>query len=112
MHSFSTKTMADLFVAASAQWERRALREPMPDFGEWCAASDLLGAAPGQFKPVPGEPNEPINPDFASGACVTFADGSVAVRDLDELRHGRLADWRALQQLPEDLLRQLEGGLL
>jgi len=107
MGSFSTKTMADLFVAAAAEWERRALREVMPDFHDWCVQSGLLGTSPWQFQPVLAEGT--ADAGFASGACVTFVDGSVAVRDLDELRRGRLADWRALQRLAEELARRMDG---
>ena len=110
MHRFSTKPMADLFIAAVERWTQRALNEPVPDFYEWCLIGGLLGTGPGQFKPLSGDPTAAAAPDFADGASVTFDDGSVAVRDLDELRHGRPADWRALPSLPEDLVRQLQSG--
>jgi hypothetical protein len=112
MRSFSTKTMADLFIAAVERWTQRALEEPVPDFYQWCLIGELLGTGPEQFKPLSGDPSSATGPDFADGGSVTFADGSVAVRDLDELRHGRPADWRALPSLPEDIVRQLQNGSL
>jgi prepilin-type processing-associated H-X9-DG protein len=110
MRGFRTKTMAQLFVAAMEQWTRRALGEPMPDFHAWCLARGLLGTAAEQFEPVSVEPKAATGPDFTNGATVTFVDGSVAVRDLDEVRLGRPADWRALPPLPEDAVRQSQGG--
>ena len=111
MRGLTTKTMAQLFVAATEQWTRRALGEPMADFYAWCLTRGLLGTAADQFAPVSVGPKAATGPDFANGATVTFVDGSVAVRDLDdEARHGRPADWRALPPLPEDPVRQSEGG--
>ena len=112
MRGFSTKTMADLFIAAVDRWTQRALVGAVPDFYQWCLIRELLGTGPGQFKPLSGDASAAAGPDFADGASVTFVDGSVAVRDLDELRQGRQADWRALPSLPEDLVRQLQSGSL
>jgi len=112
MHAFSTKTMADLFVAAAEQWTKRALKEAVPDFYTWCATGELLGTEPGQFKPLSGDPDTTTDREFADRASVTFVDGSIAVRDLDELQHGRPADWRVLPSLPEELLRRLQAGSL
>jgi len=112
MHALSTKTMAGLFVTAAEQWTKRALEEVVPDFYTWCLTGGLLGTAPGQFKPQSGQPDATTDPEFADGASVTFVDGSVAVRDLDELGHGRPADWRVLPSLPKELMRRLEAGSL
>jgi hypothetical protein len=111
MAKFS-KTMAQYFVLAADLWEKRALREVVLDFYSWCAAAGLFGTGLGQFTSVAGEGHALPDPEFASGASVTFVDGSIAVRDIDELRHGRPADWRALPSLPEDLERWLQDGLL
>jgi hypothetical protein len=112
MSTFSKKTMADYFALAAHLWERRALREVVPDFYSWCAANGLFGTGLGQFKPASDQAEAAPDPEFASGASVTFVDGSIAVRDLDELSHGRPADWRALPSLPEDFVQRLQEGLL
>ena len=112
MPAFRTKTMAEYFVLAAALWEKRALREVAPDFYTFCVDTGLFGTGLGQFMPAMGEGHALPAPEFASGASVTFVDGSIAVHDLDELRHGRPADWRALPSLPEDLVRRLQEGLL
>jgi hypothetical protein len=109
MGAFPTKTMADLFAAASDRWTRRTTGQPMPDFYNWCVTSGLLGTGAGQFKPVSADQDATTDPEFANGASVTFVDGSMAVRDLDELRHGRPAQWRALAPLPEEILRRFEA---
>jgi hypothetical protein len=112
MSASSKKTMADFFVMAAGLWERRSLREVAPDFYEWCAANGLFGTGLGQFKPLPDDARALPDPEFASGISVTFVDGSIAVRDLYELRQGRPADWRALPPLPEEIVRWLQEGLL
>lgn len=108
----STRTMADLFVAATVEWERRALRKVMPPFHEWCAASNLIGTGPGQFQHAFLNTRGTNDPNFARGASVTFVDGSMAVRDLDELNRRGVADWRALQRLSEDLIRHIGADSL
>jgi hypothetical protein len=103
--------MADYFVLAADLWERRALREVVADFYTWCATAGLFGTGLGQFMPQSGEERAAPDPEFANGASVTFVDGSLAVRDLDELHHGRPADWRALPPLPEEFVRRLQDDL-
>jgi hypothetical protein len=112
MPALSTKTMAEFFALAADLWEKRALREAVPDFYTWCAEAGLFGTGLGQFMPIGSEGHALPDPEFANGASVTFLDDSIAVRDLDELRHGRPADWRALPSLPDDLLQRLQDDLL
>ena len=112
MGALPTKTMAELFVAASERWTRRAPVEATPDFHAWCAKGGLLGTGPGQFQPAFGRPGGATDPGFADGASVTFVDDSMAVRDLDELRHGRPAQWRALAPLTEEFVRRFLERLL
>ena len=108
MQASWSKSMADLFVAATEQWGQWALQETSPDFYTWCLAAQFLGTGPGQFKPTSADPNATTDPGFAKGASVTFVDGSVAVRDLDGLRQGRPADWHALPSLPEEVARRFQ----
>ena len=110
MRGFPTKTMAQLFVVAAEQWTQHAPAETVPDFYRWCLARQLLGTAPEQFKPQSTDSKAATDPDFDKGTIVTFVDGSVAVRDLDELRHRRPGDWRALPPLPEDQVAQRSPG--
>ena len=110
--AFPTKTMAEHFVEAAEQWTKRGVEETVPDFYLWCVTGGLLGTAPGQFKPLPGGPDATSGKEFAVGASVTFVDGSVVVRDLDELLHGRWAPWRVLPPLPDELVRRLQSGTL
>lgn len=110
MRAPSTETMAASFVAAFEQWTEEAPEKAVPDFYTWCVSGGLLGVRPGQFKPAPGGPGAAIDPEFADGACVTFADGSVAVRDLHEQRRGQPARWHVLPSLTDDILRQWQGG--
>ena len=112
MRAFPTKTMAEFFVAASNRWTRRGPEEATLDLYGWCAAGGLLGTGPGQFQPVSGSPDGATQADFANGASVSFVDGSAAVRDLDELHHGRPALWRALAPLPEEVVRRFGTDLL
>jgi hypothetical protein len=107
----SAKTMADRFVAASQQWTEFALREAMPDFYMWCLIGQRLGMGPDQFKPASDDPDATTDPEFAYGNSVTFADGSVAVRDLDELENGGTADWRVLRALTRGLITRLKTGM-
>ena len=110
--AFPTKTMAEHFVEAAEQWTKRGLEETLPDFYLWCVTGGLLGTAPGQFKPLPCGPDATTGQEFANGASVTFVDGSVVVRDLDELLYGRWAPWRVLPPLPDELVRRLQSGTL
>ena len=112
MAAFRTKTMAQYFALAAELWEKRALREVVPDFYTFCADGGLFGTGLGQFMPVAGEGHARPKSEFAGGVSVTFVDGSIAVRDLDELQRGLPADWRALPSLPQELVQRLQDGLL
>jgi hypothetical protein len=106
----SAGTMAARFVAASREWTELALRQEMPDFYMWCQIGQLFGMAGDQFKPASDDPEATTDPEFASGSSVTFVDGSVAVRDLDELQNGGSADWKVLPTLPRGLISRLKAG--